>query len=53
VYGLIQAGLVVLVRPEGAPVPTPQTAGRAPAPPQNPAEQKSILNRLISRIRSL
>lgn len=53
VYGLLQAGLVVLIRPEGAPPPAPQTAGRAPAPPQNKTEQKSILNRLISRIRSL
>jgi hypothetical protein len=53
VYGLIQAGLVVIIRPAGAP-PPPQVTGRgAPPPPKNKDEQKSLINRLISRIRSL
>lgn len=51
VYGLLQAGLVDIVRPKGAlPVqtwssPTIQGSGRE--------EKKSILNRLIQRIRSI
>jgi hypothetical protein len=49
IYGLIQAGLVEVIRAEGAPV--------KPAPRQFPTvdkeEQKSLVNRLISRIRSL
>jgi hypothetical protein len=51
VYSLLQAGLVELVRPEGAPAPA--TTPRAPAPPVNKDEQKSLINRLISRIRSI
>lgn len=50
-YSLLQAGLVELLRPEGA--------RHVPAPPRQPAqkgtvvEQKSLINRIISRIRSL
>jgi hypothetical protein len=50
-YSLLQAGLVELVRPEGA--------RQMPAPPRQPiqkgtvVEQKSLINRIISRIRSL
>jgi Domain of unknown function (DUF4388) len=51
VYGLVQAGLVEIVRPEGVPIPTP--AGRQAFPTQNREEQKSLVNRLINRIRSL
>jgi hypothetical protein len=51
VYGLIQAGLVQLVRPEGAPQPV-RESGR-PAPPVNVDEQKSLVNRLITRIRTM
>jgi hypothetical protein len=52
VYGLIQAGLVEVIRPEGV-VPRPQApqARQFPTPDKN--EQKSLVNRLISRIRSL
>jgi hypothetical protein len=52
VYGLIQAGLVEVIRPEGV-VPRPQVpqARQFPTPDKN--EQKSLVNRLISRIRSL
>ena len=50
VYGLLQAGLVEIIRPVNMPVPTP---ARAPVPAANKAEQKSLVNRIISRIRSL
>jgi hypothetical protein len=57
VYGLLQAGLVEVVRPEGAPRPAPfGLAGRKPPPPPTPQEktaQKGLVNRLIARIRSL
>jgi len=49
VYGLLQAGLVEVCRPEGAPVPQ---QGRV-YPTENKEEQKSLVNRLITRIRSL
>ncbi len=54
IYGLLQAGLVELIRPEGMP-PPPQVQGRAVAalPQTTPEEQKSLVNRLISRIRSI
>jgi len=49
VYGLLQAGLVEIVRPVGAPVvPHPKMF-----PTQNKEEQKSLVNKLIGRIRSL
>lgn len=50
VYGLIQAGLVEIIRPEGmaAPKPPPRQF-----PSVDREEQKSLVNRLISRIRSL
>ena len=53
VYGLIQAGLVEIVRPAGVPRPAPRTPPRIPATPENKEEQKSLINRLIQRIRSL
>lgn len=49
VYGLLQAGLVEIVRPGGAPA----AAQSRSFPTQNKDEQKSLVNRLISRIRSL
>jgi hypothetical protein len=49
VYGLLQAGLVEICRPEGAPVPQPARM----FPTENKEEQKSLVNRLINRIRSL
>jgi hypothetical protein len=48
-YGLIQAGLVEIVRPEGMPLP-PQARQ---LPPVDQGQQASLVNRLISRIRSL
>ncbi|HTX92746.1 MAG TPA: DUF4388 domain-containing protein [Anaerolineales bacterium] len=50
VYGLLQAGLVEIIRPEGA-APPVQTARVFPT--EDKEEQKSLVNRLISRIRSL
>ncbi|HMD89914.1 MAG TPA: DUF4388 domain-containing protein [Anaerolineaceae bacterium] len=47
VYALLQAGLVEIVRPGGAPIPTRMF------PTQNKEEQKSLVNRLIARIRSI
>jgi hypothetical protein len=51
VYGLLQAGLVELIRPEGMArtLPGLETA----MPGQTKEEQKNLVNRLISRIRSL
>ena len=49
VYGLLQAGLVEIIRPEGMVIPmSPKTF-----PTQNREEQKSLVNKLIGRIRSL
>jgi len=49
VYALLQAGLVEIVRPGGASV---GVIGRA-FPSSNKDEQRSLINRLISRIRSI
>jgi len=47
VYGLLQAGLVEIIRPAGSPLPTRMF------PTKDKAEQKSLVTRLINRIRSL
>jgi len=49
VYGLLQAGLVEIVRPEGIPaVPSARMF-----PTEDKDEQKSLVNKLIDRIRSM
>lgn len=48
VYSLLQAGLIEIVRPEGAPV-IPSRA----FPSTNKEEQRGLINRLINRVRSL
>jgi len=49
VYGLLQAGLVEIIRPEGMVVPlSPRTF-----PTKNKEEQRSLINKLIGRIRSM
>ena len=49
VYGLLQAGLVEMVRPEGAVVAqNPKTY-----PTQDKEEQKTLINKLIGRIRTM
>jgi hypothetical protein len=50
VYSLIQAGLVEIVRPEGSEPPSTKIPT---LPVKSKAEQKSLVNRLITRIRSL
>jgi DNA-binding transcriptional regulator YhcF (GntR family) len=49
VYGLLQAGLVEIVRPEGVVV---QQSPKM-FPTQDKEEQKSLVNKLIGRIKSL
>ena len=51
IFSFIQAGLVELVRPAGAPLPPIQT--RIVPPQVSKTEQKSLIFRIISRIRSL
>jgi hypothetical protein len=51
VYGLLQAGLVVLIRPEGIPKKLPSLATALPKSTKE--EQMNLVNRLIRRIRSL
>ena len=55
VYGMMQAGIVELILPkkeaEASPPPQPTRRGRRPE--QTVAERKSVVNRLIDRIRSL
>lgn len=55
VYGLLQAGMVEVIRPEGMAFLTPVTsAGRkAAATPVDKTAQAGVVNKLISRIRSL
>lgn len=49
VYSLLQAGLVEVVRPGGSPLATPSRAFKT----ENKEQQKSLVNRLISKIRSI
>jgi len=49
VYGLLQAGLVELVRPKGAAAPAPVGAsGQAPMAMRRPAVKRGVVERLIS-----
>jgi hypothetical protein len=49
VYGLLQAGLVEVIRPSNAPPLVTQKA----VPMRDKEEQKSLINKLIGRIRSM
>jgi len=51
VYSLLQAGLVEVIRPEGAPIVKPVTSPLTR--PEEKQEQVSLINRIIRRIRSL
>jgi hypothetical protein len=51
VYSLLQAGLVEIIRPAG--MPLPQVNHRQTVQQPNKDEQKSLINRIIRRIRSL
>jgi len=53
VYGLLQAGLVEVVRPAGVLIPPMQVPVRPLVSQSNTEEQKSLINRIIRRIRSL
>ncbi len=58
IYGLLQAGLVEVIRPEGYLRPQPTTsAGRkaaaAAATPEGKAAQAGVVNKLIARIKAL
>jgi hypothetical protein len=53
VYGLLQAGLVEVVRPEGVPLPPMQAPVRPLVSQVNPEQQRSLINRIIKRIRNL
>ena len=50
VYGLLQAGIVELIWPEGTPKPLP---ARTPMTEEEKEEQVSLVNKLIKRIRTL
>ncbi len=52
VYGLLQAGLVHFVKPEGAHPPLPGLEAAFPGV-EKKEERKSLVNRLIERIRSV
>jgi len=52
VYGLLQAGLVEIIRPEGMPPAAPPPT-RIPTVQPSREEQRSLVNRLIARIRSI
>ena len=57
VYGMLQAGLVELVRPPGAAMPSaaqPTTrSGRAARRATDPTVKRGIVNKLIDRIKKL
>ena len=53
VYGMLQAGLVELVRPEGAKARPLIPPGREKPVERPPAVKRSVINRLIDRIRRL
>lgn len=58
VYGLLQAGLVEVIRPEGYQRPQPVTSAAKKAQaqatsPEGKAQQASVVNKLIARIKSL
>ena len=50
IFGLLQAGLVELIRPEGM---TPPRIVKPPLPSTDKEEQISLVNRIIGRIRSM
>jgi hypothetical protein len=52
VYGLLQAGMIDLVRPSGMAVPV-AAPGRKPGVEKPPAVKRSVIERLISRIKRI
>jgi len=56
VYGMLQAGLVEVIRPEGMEqkkIITPLTRAGRKAATQSPAEKRSVVTKLIDRIRRI
>jgi hypothetical protein len=57
VYGMLQAGLVELVRPEGVEMVKPPAAGNSAPPPTRmrrpPPVKRSVVERLIDRIKRM
>jgi hypothetical protein len=53
VYRLLEAGLIELVRPVGASAAASSGQPRIPLSPEKKEERKSLINRIIGRIRSL
>ncbi|HXV99350.1 MAG TPA: DUF4388 domain-containing protein [Anaerolineae bacterium] len=56
VYGMLQAGLVEVIRPEGMEqkkIITPLTRAGRKAASQSPAEKRSVVTKLIDRIRRI
>jgi hypothetical protein len=48
IYTLLQAGVVEMIRPEGAPMMDVSTA----LPNQNQNQQRSVINRIIDRLKT-
>ena len=48
VYGLLQAGLVELIQPEGAQTTPSKTTGKAPVTMRRPAVKRGVVERLIN-----
>jgi len=53
VYGMLQAGLVELTRPEGMAAPATATGGRRRGIERPPAVKRSVVERLINRIKRI
>jgi len=53
VYGMLQAGLVELARPEGAAVPSVVIGGKRRSVEKPPAVKRSVVERLINRIKRI
>ena len=53
VYGLLQAGLVEIIEPEGAPPKRPPSDAMAQVISRPPAVKRSVIHRLIDRIKRL
>jgi hypothetical protein len=53
VYGLLQAGLVEIIEPEGAPPRRPPSDAMAQVISRPPAVKRSVIHRLIDRIKRL
>jgi hypothetical protein len=53
VYGLLQAGLVEIVEPEGAAPRRPPSATMEKVIARPPAVKRSVIHKLIDRIRRL